>query len=97
MQGVDGSTIRCIDNSGTITFENVVMILDDDFTFSVGHFDIFKDFDVVGDGLQFNYQSTQQSTIQSNARFILEQGLTFSYDPMSSNRDLLNFVDRQRK
>src|SRR5581483_1107251 len=90
---VHDNIIQCADNTSTITFKNTQLELESNYSFTLGHFDIFGDLTIVGDGLTFAYQSPVASTIQSEARLILDHGLTFSYAPASSSQTLLSFVD----
>jgi uncharacterized delta-60 repeat protein len=93
IKGVNQSNIACLDNASTILLENVTWILDNNYTFSLGHFDVLTDFYVVGDGYNFLYQSIAQSSIGSNGVMTLERGVTFVYDPLTANRNLINLAD----
>jgi len=93
IKGVSGNQIQCLDNTATLTLSAVKWILDADYSFTTGHFDIFKDFHVVGEGFKFNYLTSQISSIYPDATMILDQSVTFSYNPPIANRDLLRFID----
>jgi len=86
---VDGTNIQCTDASSMITLKNTEWILDGDYTFATGKFNVLKDFAVVGDGYTFAYETDQVSTVSTNGRFILDNGVTFSYDPPIASRELL--------
>ena len=86
---VNGSNIQCTDSTSTITLKNVEWILDGDFTFAAGRFGVLKDFTVVGDGYTFAYETDQVSTVSTYGRFILDNGVTFSYKPPTASRELL--------
>ncbi len=89
IKGVQDSNIQFMDNSSTISLQDVTWVLDDDYTFTNGHFDVLKDFEVIGSGKKITYQSEVQSTIQECGKMILDDGVTFSYDPVTESRDLL--------
>lgn len=91
--GLHNNFIQCTDATSTITFKSVNLDLDGNYSFTVGHFDVFADLRIVGDGFAFIYQSPSVSTVQSDGRIILDHGLTFSYAPPTANRDLLQLVD----
>ena len=93
IKGVNDTKIQCLDSSSTITYQDAELVLDGDYTFTKGHFDVVKDLHVVGDGYIFAYQSDQVSTISGCGRMILDQGVTFSYDPPTTNRDLIKLVN----
>lgn len=86
------------DDSSTLVFDNVILSLDENYTITVGKFYIERELRVMSNlafiqesNLLFTYQSTNSSVIESDGRFILEQGVTFSYDPPISAQGLLQF------
>lgn len=89
IKGLEGTKIHCTDSLSTISFHNVELVLDDDYSFTVGKFDVLKDLLIIGDGSSFIYQTDQVSTVSTNGRFILDNGVTFSYDPPVASRELL--------
>lgn len=98
ISGLHDANIRCVDDTGAITFDNVFLVLDDDFTFSIGSM-AFKDLvGIIGDGFVFAYQSQETSTILPNSTLRLDDGVTFSYDPaFNDSQDLLCLYDRTAK
>jgi len=90
---VSDGQLHCTDSTSTITFKNTELVLDNFYSFTVGHFDIFSFLHIEGDGFTFAYQSNIASTIQPDASLILDHGVTFSYAPSIANRNLLTFVD----
>ncbi len=93
LKKVNNSSLFCMDNSGTITFQNVKLILDQDYTFSLGRFFVIDSLKISGKKI-FSYQSNQESLIHSYSEMFLDLGVTFSYDPIGGERkDLLRFED----
>ena len=92
LRSVNGNKIACLDTSGTITLQNVRLVLDGDFTFTQGSIVVKEDVVLRGEHV-FTYQSAQQSQIASNGTLFLDRGLTFSYDPSSASDSLLAFAD----
>lgn len=92
MQNV-ANNISCVDNTGQMIFQNTTWQLESNFTFTLGKFTVNKDFRVVGEDLIFAYQTTLTSQVLSNARFILDELVTFSYAPITANQDLVSLVD----
>lgn len=89
---VQGGNLCCLDNNATVTFQNAKIYLSNDYTFSVGKFAIADQVAFLGDG-KFIYQSPMASTILSRSTLILDNGITFSYDPGCMRKDLIVFED----
>jgi len=79
IQNVYGNNIRCEDASSTITLQNVKWIQSADYSFTVGRIDILDKCDLFGTAT-LAYQSSKPITIKKNARLLLNDGMTFSYD-----------------
>ncbi len=92
--GVGGGKLRLTDNTSHLIFSNTTIILDDDWLFDTGHFEVFSEA-VFRGAHSFIYQSTEVSTIFSKAVSVqagvdcvpgfagslaFEVGTTFSYD-----------------
>jgi hypothetical protein len=82
-----------MDGSGVINFDNVELILDGNYSFTQGKFNVIRELDVVGNGYRFVYGTDQISTVSTNSTFFLDTGLTFSYSPRIANKTLLQFMD----
>lgn len=91
--GVTDRNIRCTDSTSTCTFENVEMILDGNYTFDQGRFDVLESLLVRGAGKLFTHRTGQINTILSNSALQLDNQLTYSYDPSPVRRDGLAFED----
>lgn len=93
LEGISGTQIRCASDTANIIFDNVSWVQDGDFTFDTGSFTCRHDVRF-GGKYTFDYQSTETSTIASQATLRLESGLVFRYNPVGSDsRDLLAFAD----
>lgn len=84
IKSVSDDRIQCLDNLSTLSLRNVVLELDNDFTFTKGKIDIVGDVAITGTH-KFTYQSNQTSTIYSYATWYFDAGMTFSYDTSSSS------------
>jgi len=89
IKNVNNKKIQCTDDSSTVEFRNVSWIQDDDYIFDAGKFDVLGEFHVFGDGYTFIYQTDQISTVSVCSAIILDNNLTFSYDPPGALRDLI--------
>lgn len=54
-----------VDNSSTVSFQDVLLVLDSDYTFSSGRFEILKNLEIAGSGHSFIYSTTVTSLIRS--------------------------------
>lgn len=94
---VIATNLGCVDNTGSITFQNVVLSTPSSWNFNKGSFLIKSKFEV-SDGI-FCYTSGMSSTIATNSKLIFSNNLTFSYDPAKlsgqdvASRTNLNFTD----
>src|SRR3990172_3231302 len=87
--GLSDTNIRCLDNTGTVVLDNCSWFFDDDVTFTRGKLSFAGENGFFGSHI-FAYQTPLASTIQSYATLLLDQGVTFSYDPVgSASQDLL--------
>lgn len=93
IKGINNRRIVGTDSTSTFSFKNVSLVLDDNFTFDEGHFDIIGDVAISGDNYTFNYETDQVSTISSCARLTLNTGTTLRYNPASMATNLLQFTD----
>lgn len=79
--GVAGySNFRSLNRHGTINLKNIELILTGDYTFYRGFLNIYPDVLLRGVGKKFTYMSECPLSIQDNAVFTLDYGMTFSYD-----------------
>lgn len=92
MKGLNGSKIRCLDNTCTLSLGNILWKQDADFTFTNGSLSIVKAFEFFGTST-FYYQTPRSSVIQSRGSLQIDEGFTFFYNPPTSNRDLIQCED----
>jgi len=90
LQGVSNNRFYCYDNNGTVTLEGVTCQLNSTLTFSQGRLEFLGENLFTGTQT-FLFQSTRNSTIRSNATWMFDSGMTFSYASTSNN--LLQFDD----
>lgn len=94
IHGLQDTQIRCLGSNSSLTLNDVYIVLDDDYTFSVGSISFKNTVEIIAFDSSFVYQSDQTSTVQLNSQLILDEGITFSYDPRSSSAELLAFIDK---
>lgn len=94
IQGVNDSKLQPLDNTVTLSLEDMVLALDGNFSFTQGSFDIVGDVSIQGANKIFSYRTTQSSTIQAGSSLILDAGLTFSYAPTNNANSLLQCIDK---
>lgn len=90
---IKDSNIVCNDATSTFTFENMNMILGSNFIFGTGKINVIGDVNIIGDSFACQYSSDQISTIESNAHLILNNGVTFQYNPLIAASNLIQWVD----
>lgn len=91
ISGISVGQVQCLGASSTIILDDVVWEQDGDYLFSQGKLQVLRDV-VMRGNCTFAYQSGQSSTIFDAASLTLDQGFTFSYDPIASAaQDLLTF------
>jgi hypothetical protein len=91
IQGINANSFICHGDNVTIKLEDSTWGQNGDYTFTNGSF-LFKN-NVRMRGLyKFVYQSPNISIIRNNSVLWLDQGFTFSYDPIYvASKDLLKF------
>lgn len=90
LQGVAGSQLGCQDNTGSLTLQNVKLIQDATYTFTLGTLNISNDVLITGSSI-FSFRSTNSLNINSFSKLIFDPGTTFNYD--TTNASLLKFSD----
>lgn len=109
LAGINEQRIRLADSTSTVSFQQVRMALDDDFTFDAGCFEVLDELIVSGDH-KFIYQSPCTSRILSRlpesrdddcaaghtGSLIMDTNTTFSYDTTISST-LIELEDEYAK
>jgi len=93
LSGLSGTNIYCAAASSSIMFKNCEICLASDFEFTTGSI-LFERDVVISGTTQLTYSSNQVSTIASQSRLLVDQGMTFYYAPSVANRDLLSMTDK---
>lgn len=75
-----------------LVFENTKLNLSDTFSFTAGHLCIHGDVIISGSS-QFNFTSTHNAYIAKDSKLTLDLGVTFSYGPISADRELIKMYD----
>lgn len=86
LKNVDGNDIRCSSDTGTISFENVTLWMDDDVSFQNGSMNLLGDLTLRGTERVFSYESSQPCVISSNATLFVDRSATFKYDTGDEGR-----------
>lgn len=90
LKNVSDGRIRCLDDTGSVIFDDTDLLLAGNITIANGSFAIQDLVRIIGNAT-FVYQSSQTSTVQSDSVLYLDHGVTFSYDV--ATKDNLYFVD----
>ncbi len=77
---INGTNLRCLDNTGSIIFDNVKLINRNRWRFQNGAFSVLNNLSFLGGGI-YSYESAYASTINDNSNLIFSDAITFSYDP----------------
>ena len=97
IQGINSERIQMTDSTSTLSLDNVEWVQDGDYNFKKGHFDVLGQWRLVGEGNIFAYQTDQASTIDEYGHMIIDNELTFSYDPSNFSRDLIILATKNSK
>ncbi|MCK4651364.1 hypothetical protein KAT08_04285 [Candidatus Babeliales bacterium] len=95
LKNVCDGGIRCVDDTGKIVFQNICFVQQENFTFSKGAFEVFDEFRIKGDERDFVYNTSMTSTIKRCASLILDNGMTFSYNPGVARDNLIAFEEKK--
>ncbi|MBX9830382.1 WD40 repeat domain-containing protein [Candidatus Babeliales bacterium] len=85
--------IRCFDQKGHVTLDNVELALADDFPFRTGRMFFNNDVIVTGTS-RFVYQSVMQSYVAPHSLLTFDPGTTLYYYPSSTGKDLIQLQDK---
>jgi hypothetical protein len=93
IQNVSDGNITCLDDAGTINFQDVVMVQNDEYTFKKGAFTVLGFLDLTG-SQTFVFQPSVPCTIKSGSILQLDPHMTLSVDFMTTATDMLRFEDK---
>lgn len=92
VQGIKGMNIHCADDTASIICSNCSLLLEDNFTFEHGFFQVNKEVIVRG-SKKLIFKSSVPALIDPISTLIFDIGTTFSYDPIIPSPDLIQFSD----
>lgn len=75
-----------------VSFDNVTIELSGNFTWGNGAFTVVRDLEIFG-GRVFTYASSRASSILTNGRLTLDEGVVFAYAPANGATDLIEMAD----
>lgn len=92
LKGISSKNICCLDNSCTLSFRDASIVLSGDFVFDKGRLAVLDMLKIRGQKT-FGYVTNQQSVVAADSCLWIERNCTFSHNPSSADKDLLNFAD----
>jgi hypothetical protein len=92
IDNVVNNSIRCEDDTATLSIRDVIMSQSSSTTWSNGSLQIFGHCEIQGSGTGFYYDSSETSTIHQNSTFLIGDGATFCYS-YSLTRNNFTMVD----
>jgi len=90
--GVSDSNIRCLDDDGVITLDDVTWVQDGNYTFTAGAFRVKNNTKMEGPH-DFYYQTIMTTTLLKDSSWKFGPGFTFNYEPACESKDLIEFED----
>ena len=101
IKNLSDTAIRCLDNSSTITFQNVKLLLASDYSFTTGRFEIKDKAEVeaCNDAIVASFiygvdgDVTTSSKVLEGSMLHFDRNVTFSYDPVSAHKELIYLAD----
>lgn len=89
--GLSGNKIKSLGRHGTVIFRNCTLELDADYSYTHGFMIFTLDNTIQGRDCRFVHSSPNSCTICADSSIILDYNLTFSYDPITHDPNLLYF------
>lgn len=93
IEGIKNGSIIALDNSATFSFQNCTFVMDSNYTFSLGRFDVLRGFNLQGKNTNFIYTSNQKSRILAEGNMLIDTDVTFSYAPINNSNALLEMTN----
>ncbi len=93
LRNFGGTQLRCLDNTATISLDNVRFIFNSPYFFDAGTLNITNNFDISGTN-SFIYRSTASSIIYARSSWNFDVLSTLSYVPRSNNRQGIQLFDQ---
>lgn len=92
IEGLKTNNLRCEGITSSLVIEGSDLYLSHNYSFTSGSIAFAQDVRISGTNI-FSYESSQTSTILSNAQLRVKNA-TFQYAPITDNRDLIAFEDQ---
>ncbi len=83
--------ITCVDDSGKVIFENVILVLDSEYNFDKGAFQVFGRFDIIG-STTFAVSTQTTCTINEDSSIFVGDNMVLMYDSPVNNKNNLHFA-----
>lgn len=94
INGVSGTNVQCLNDFALLILDNCTWIQTANSSFVLGALQ-FRNNVMMAGNATFAYQTLKTSLITSQATLMLDQGFTFSYDPIRlASQTLLQFSDQ---
>jgi len=93
IKGAGPNHISGVDVTSTVSCENVTWLLDSDFSFTQGNFAVVAQLLLQADEATFAYETTGGFYLDADSDLVVDSGVTFLYDPVSANKNLMHFYD----
>lgn len=93
LKNIRSGRFFCVDSAGTFSFSNTTIIQDSTLSFSQGRIIVLDSLVMTGSQI-FVYQSSAASSIQTNAQWYFDSGMSFSYVPPISAKNLITMQSR---
>jgi len=93
IKGAGPNHISGVDVTSTVSCENVTWLLDSDFSFTQGNFAVVAQLLLQADEATFAHEATGGFFLDAYSDVIVDSGVTFFYDPVSANKNLMQFYD----
>lgn len=87
--GLKNTNVKCLDDAGTIKLDNGNLYLIGNYNFETGKVEIENNVQILGSSYKFAYKSKKQSIIKTGGTLGFNEGTIFSYDPVTSAKDLI--------
>jgi len=92
LKGINGTNVRCMDTTNTMTLKNVKWVQSGDFTFNTGGIQILDDTTFISP-FNFTYASNVPIQIMTAATFSIIRNQSFTLAPPNGSPDMILFAD----
>jgi hypothetical protein len=92
LSGIEAARVRCMSNECSLIFNDVDLVLSNDYTFTVGSMRFQRDV-IWTSTMQWRYESPMSSTIDSYGTLIFDKRFVWKYYPSISTNYAFIFTD----